>query len=162
MIPRIVVKGKFGQKEYGILLTTKRSLLVLQSSDNIFMGWFLGGIGGAIAASSLNAGRSIDYRRTEIKKLLKDSKNISIRHSRLSRLVLKKKGSTYTLKMEYDRKGKNRRLLAKVTPPAELVRQRKQEGLSRDEIFGAYAMKSKMAFERAVPADEAHKMKWRI
>lgn len=136
---------------------------MLQSSNITVAGLLFGGVGGAIAASSVNYRRSIDYERTDIMKLRKNLKNINIRHGRLSKLVLKKGHSNrYILKMEYYSQGKNRRLIATVIPPADLVRQRKQLGLKREEIVGDYAIKTKMAFELAVPTEDANKMKWRL
>jgi len=162
VIPKVIIDGALGPKEYGILLTNKRSLFVLISSNKTTVGYLLGGIGGAIVASSLGSNKDIDYANADVEELRKDEKNISVRHSKLTRLVMKKGLSGYTLRMEYDIQDKGYKVSAKVVPPSELVKQRKSEGAAHGEIEAEYVEKMKRAFEMAMSPEAKQKMEWLV
>jgi len=159
VIPKVVVQGAFGPKEYGILLTNKRTLFV-QSSPNKAKAtaWF--GLVGGLIADSLKPDEAVDYAGADIEELRKDSNNISVRHEKLTRLLLKKGIGGYSLRMEYEIKGKPHKVVANIVPPDDLIKQGKQEGASGGDIKKEYVEKIRLAFERAMPPEAAQKIEW--
>ena len=52
LIPRVVVQGKMGLNEYALLVTDKRSILVLEKGSK---SGIAGALGGAVGAAIANA-----------------------------------------------------------------------------------------------------------
>jgi hypothetical protein len=64
LIPRVIVASRMGPKEYALLVTDRRSILVLEKDSKAGLGAALGGsIGAAIAQAAANR-KSFDYEKS--------------------------------------------------------------------------------------------------
>src|SRR2546426_7414815 len=86
LIPRLVVAGKWGPKEYAILVTDKRSILVLEKESKAGIGGALGGAARALIASAADPRRCFDYNQMDPPNPAPDSKNLTITHEKLHKL----------------------------------------------------------------------------
>src|SRR5436309_283367 len=68
LIPRLFVQGKWGPKEYALLVTDKRSILVLEKESKASIGGALGGAAGALIAGAAAKSRSFDYGQADPQK----------------------------------------------------------------------------------------------
>jgi len=83
LIPRLFVQGKWGPKEYALLVTDKRSILVLEKESKAGIGGALGGAAGALIAGAAAKSRSFDYGQADPQSLAMDGKNLTIPHESL-------------------------------------------------------------------------------
>ncbi|TLY38815.1 MAG: hypothetical protein E6K61_11095, partial [Nitrospirae bacterium] len=91
LIPRLFVQGKWGPKEYALLVTDKRSILVLEKESKAGIGGALGGAAGALIAGAAAKSRSFDYAQADPQSLAIDSKNLTISHESLQGIRMKKR-----------------------------------------------------------------------
>jgi len=153
LIPRLVVAGKWGPKEYAILVTDKRTILVLEKESKSGIGGALGGAAGALIASAADRNRSFDYGQADPQSLATDPKNLTITHETLQRLLTKKRfiGPVYKLELHYhSNEGKGKKLKGFLMPPGVHVKQRKQEGIGRGQIYADYAKKLQEVYRNAL------------
>jgi hypothetical protein len=153
LIPRLVVTGKWGPKEYAILVTDKRTILVLEKESKSGIGGALGGAAGALIASAADRNRSFDYGQADPQSLATDSKNLTITHENLQKLLTKKRfiGPVHKLEMYYQtNEGKRKKLKGFLMPPGIHVKQRKREGAGRGQIYADYAQKLQEVYRNAL------------
>lgn len=164
LIPKVMVQGALGPKEYGILVTDQRTIFVLERKTNAMVGGIVGGAIGAIIADSLTATeRKFDYESESPENLAADEKNMVVVHSQLEQIRLKNGFSGCSLMMKYvNQDGKSKKITAMMTPPQELVARRKGEGVKRKEVLADYARAAQKVFELALPPSVAQRGEWRI
>jgi hypothetical protein len=164
LIPKVVVSGGMGPKEYAVLLTDQKSLFVLEKKTKAGLGYAIGGIVGAAIANTLaSPGKTFDYENVSLDQLAAEKDNIVVPHSRVERIRVKNGFSSSVLRMEYvDSMGKKRKLQALLVPPPELIAQKKQEGLKLKAVRAEYSRSATRAFDIALPPSVAQKCEWRV
>jgi len=153
LIPRLFVQGKWGPKEYALLVTDKRSILVLEKESKAGIGGALGGAAGALIAGAAAKSRSFDYGQADPQSLAIDSKNLTISHESLQGIRMKKRfiGPVYWLEFLYQTdQGKGKKLKGQLIPPGVALKQRKQEGAGRKQIHYDYAKKVQDVYQNAL------------
>ena len=155
LIPRIIVPGAMGPKEYAILVTDKRSIFILEVSSKAGVAGVLGGAIGAVVAQAATSRRTFDYDKSEPEVLATDPKNFAINHEGLEKLRMKKTmlGPVYKFNIEYKtQEGKGKKVKGQLVPPTVLWKQKKQEGQGRKVVYRDYAKKVQELYQRALPA----------
>lgn len=162
LIPYLVVPGAMGMKEYGVLLTDRQTIFVLEKKSSAGMGYAIGGVIGAAIANAASTRRAVDYENTPPEMLASDPKNIAVPHEAVNTLRLKRSfGGSYGLQLEYtDPAGKRRKVQALVSPPPELVKQQRAAGVKAKDATAAYAGKVREAFLAALPPTVAARTEW--
>jgi len=154
LIPRLIVEGKLGLKEYAVLVTDKRSIFVLGTNSKAGRGGVFGVVG-AMATGAATSRRTFDYEKEDPDLLATDPKNFVIQHHALERLEMKKGmiGSIVRFNIEYrtvDRK--NKTVKARLAPPISVSKQNKQEGRRKEVVYLDYAKNVQDVYQRALPA----------
>jgi len=142
LVPKLIVLGTMGPKEYALLVTDHRSILVLEKESKAGIAGALGGAAGALIAQGLAKERSFDYNQADVQSLALDSKNLTIPHEAIQVLQLKKAliGPIFRFELKYrNAEGKDKKLKGQLAPPGAHVKQRKQEGRSKKQIYYDYA-----------------------
>src|SRR5436309_2222919 len=148
LIPRLFVQGKWGPKEYALLVTDKRSILVLEKESKAGIGGALGGAAGALIAGAAAKSRSFDYAQADPQSLAIDSKNMTISHESLQGIRMKKRfiGPVYWLEFLYQTdQGKGKKLKGQLIPPGVHLKQRKQEGAAGSRFTMITPRRSRMS-----------------
>src|SRR5438046_7407884 len=138
LIPRVFVQGKWAPKEYALLVTDKRSILVMEKESKAGIGGALGGAAGALIAGAAAKSRSFDYGQADPQSLASDSKNLTISHESLQGIRMKKRfiGPVYWLELLYQTdQGKGKTLKAQLIPPGVHLQQRKQQRAGRRQSY---------------------------
>ncbi len=165
LIPKIVVPGRLGPREFAVLVTDKRSIFALESSSKAGVGAAFGVIGAVVAAAATSR-RTFDYEQIDPDLLATDPKNFVISHDSLERLELKKGllGPIFRFNIEYrTAEGKGKKVKGQLVPPSALWKQKKQEGLGRKAIHYDYAKKVQDLYQRALPtAASAQLAAWKL
>ena len=163
LIPNIVLQGAMGPKQYGLLLTDRRSIFVLESAAKVGLGAVLGGVVGAAIAQAAATRERVDYERASLPVLVSNPKNVIVPHDSIQSLGLRWKLGSYRLRIEYVREdGKEKKLEALVVPPAEQIRENKARGLPAKMGLMAYAERVKLAYQRALPSAVGAKAEWGV
>jgi len=163
VIPRVIVQGAMGPKEYGLLLTSERSIFVLEKSSKAGIGAVLGGAIGAAIADAMSDKKSKDYSSCDPSALARDEKNICVSHASVIHLELKKKLSGYALRLNYtDAGGKQRKLAGLLAIPDSLSAKKKSEGVKSKRAMEEYAKMSRQALELALPPIVVQNAEWKI
>jgi len=162
LVPRAIVTGATGGvREYGVLITDKRSIFVLEKGVSA---WASGAVG-AVIASAASTKKTFDYQNASPEELASMAKSVSIQHDSVRRLRLKKGfwRAVPNLLIEYDDPGgKRRKLKALLQPPGELMKQQKKEGMGRKKVLLEYATKVKEAYQKALPPTQSMQAEWQI
>jgi hypothetical protein len=163
LIPRVVIQGISGPKEYGVLLTDFRAIFVLEMASKANIGGMIGGTVGRLAAAALCQRTTIDYTNEDPERLAGSEHSIVITHSQIRKIMIKKTfGSPYTLYLEYTEPetGKNKKIHAFLIPPVDLVKQKKQEGLKEKVVLEEYVKKTQEAFQHSLPSSTLLTAEW--
>ncbi len=163
LVPRVIVGGAMGPKEYGVLLTNQRTIFVLETASKAGIGAALGGAIGAAIAQAATTRRYVDYESANPDALASDSKNIVVPHTALARIALRRKFGTYRLRLEYATpQGKRKKILAMVVPPTRAVKANKARGMGRKQTLAEYARTVQQAYQRALPPERAGGAEWSL
>ncbi len=142
-----------GPKEYALLVTDKRSILVLEKESKAGIAGALGGAAGVLIAQGLAKERSFDYTQADPQSLSMDSKNLTISHDVLQGLRMKKAliGPLFRFELQYKTTdGKDKKLKGQLAPPGAHVKQRKQEGRGKKQIYYDYAKSVQDVYRNAL------------
>ena len=153
LIPRLWVQGKWGPQEWALFVTDQRTVLVLEKSSKAGLGGAFGAVGAAIAAAATSQARSFDYSQMDVNALASDPKNMVIPHNMLRGIRMKKKmiGSAYELELEYQNiDGKNKDFKGALLPPDMVVKNRKNQGEDKGQIFLDYTRNAVNLFQNAL------------
>ncbi len=152
LIPRVVVSGAMGPKDYALLLTTSRSIFVLENASKAGIGAVLGGAVGAAVAEAISERKCTDYSRADPSALAADEANTCIPHSSVRALRLKKNWTGYNIRYEYeDASGKKRKVVGMLALPDELATRKRAEGMKPQAALEEYAKMARQAVELAMP-----------
>ncbi len=162
IVPRIVVNGALGPKEYGLLLTDQRMIFVLEKSSKAGLGAVLGGAVGALIAEAATKKQEFVYADSDPETLAKLDKNIAIQNSSVRRIRIKRKlGGACSARLEYtDAQGKDRKIEGLLTPPNDQISARRAGGEKLNDIIKDYATKSQTAFKMVLPISAAQESEW--
>jgi hypothetical protein len=161
LILRVVTSGAMGVRDYGLLLTDRRSIFVSETDGKVLSGAVLGGAVGAAIAQAATARTSVDYDRASPEDLARRSKSVVVPHASIVRIALRRKLGAHRLRIEYDRgDGKTKKFEAIVLPPDAHVKSNKVRGMKPKAILAAYAENVKQAYQRALPPVAAAKAEW--
>jgi hypothetical protein len=161
LVPRVVLTGAMGPRDYGLLLTDRRSIFVLETNPKVLLGAVLGGAIGAAVAQSVSSRASVDYHGATPDDLAGRSKSIVVPHDSILRLAFRRKLGGHRLRIEYRREdGKSKTLDSVVVPPAEHLRGSKARGTRPKDATAAYADRVRVAFTRALPPAAAARAEW--
>ncbi len=159
---RAIVQGSTGSmKEYGVLITDKRSIFVLEKGVSA---WASGAVG-AVIASAAASRKSFDYQNASPDELAKMEKSVTIDHDLIRRFSLKKGfwRAAPSLRIEYDTPdGKRGKLKAVLEPPSELMKQKKREGIGRRAVLLEYGGRVKEAYRKALPVTKSTMAEWKL
>lgn len=180
-IPRVIVKGKTVLRDYGVLLTNRRTIFVYVGkesvgevpSSNLFVVGLLGGAVGAsiyLAASQRAKGdsappppRAAAPLNLNPNELAAGRNNFTIYHASVLAMELRKRYGEYALALAYRLpKDKVARLDASVIPPAEMYDEGRAAGLVGVEIAREYAKRVQASFLAALPPEVAQKAVWDV
>jgi hypothetical protein len=153
LIPRVIVQGKWGPNEYALLITDKRSILVLEKGSKAGVAGALGGAVGAAIASAASSRKSFDYENENPESFAINPKNVVIPHDSLLSIQLKKGflGPIIRMQVKYqDQKMKGKTIKGFLNPPGEHVKQKKSEGGEKKQIFYDYAKKVDDVYKQAL------------
>ena len=151
LIPRVIMKGAMGPKEYALLLTDRQLIFVLEHTSKA-------AIVGARGDALLSDRKAVDYEGEDPEKLASDSSNVVVPHSSIQSIGIEKGFSSYTMSTMYtllvdytDPDGKSRKVKAFLQPSEALVKTKKQDGMNRKAATEDYAKTSKSALEKSLP-----------
>jgi len=136
-----------------LFVTDQRTILVLEKSSKAGLGAAFGAIGTAVAAAATSQGRNFDYSQMDANALAMDPKNMVIPHNMLRGIRMKKKmiGSAYELELEYQNiEGKNKDFKGALLPPDMVVKNRKNQGEDKGQIFLDYTRNAVNLFQNAL------------
>lgn len=152
LIPRVVVPGAMGPKDYALLLTSSRLIFVLENASKAGVASILGGAIGAAVVDAMKEKTHIDYGRTDPSALAADEKNTCVPYSSVKGLQLKKKWSGCHIRVDYtDASGKDRKIVGMLAMPEELEMRKRAEGVKPAAALEEYARMAKQAVELAIP-----------
>ncbi len=162
LIPKVMMKGAMGPKEYGVLLTDQRAIFVLERASKAAL---LGALGDML----LSDDKQVDYKSENIEGLAADSKNVVVPYSGINKLHLKKGFSSYTMSNSFtllidylDPANKSRSVKAFLVPPDDLIVKRKAEGVDKKIVSEEYARNARKALEQAIPPGALQRGEWDI
>ncbi len=151
VISRIIVQSALDSKEYSVLVTDKRSIFVLDVSDEAGPHEVLGrAVGVAVGPSS----GTVDHEQEDPDILATDPKNFVVPHEDLERIELEKSiiGPAYKFNIEYRTPdGKNKKMRGLLTPPEDMWKEREQEGPDEKIVCYDYAKMVLGVYQKALP-----------
>ena len=148
------MSGAMGPKDYGILLTDRRTVFVLERASKAVL---LGVLGDALLTDK----KAVDYSSDRIEALANDSRNMAILHHEVEVVRVRKKLGSYVLTMEHrNATGKTKTVKAYLTPPQGLVKSKTEGGMSKAQVAEEYATSAMRAFEMALPPTVVQRGEW--
>ncbi len=162
VVPKVVVTGALGPKEYGLLLTDQRMIFVLEKASKMGVGAVLGGVIGAAIAEAATDRREYVYADADPAVLAQDEKNMVVAHSSIQKIRMKKNlGGAYQLIIEYaSEEGKTKKLGGFLNPPQDLLDKRKAEGVKSKVVVEEYARRAQEALKLALPPGAVMNAEW--
>ena len=162
LVPRVIMKGAMGVKEYALLLTDQRLMFVLEHASKA-------AIVGALGDAMLSDRKVVDYESEDLEKIATDSSNIIVPHSGIQSIGIEKGFSSYTMSTMFtllvdyqDSRGKSKTVKAFLQPSQALVKDKKTEGLNRKSATEEYARIVKGALEKSLPPVLLQSGKWSV
>jgi hypothetical protein len=163
LVPKVVVQGAVGPKEYAVLVTDRRSIFVLESASKAGIGAALGGVVGAAIASAVASRRTFDYGSADPEALAADPKSIVVPHGAIQGFRLKKGLGGYKLRLKYARDdGKVKKVEATLQPPSDLVKDNKRRGVKPKSTMAQYAQGVRELYQKALPPAVATGAEWKV
>lgn len=162
LIPRVIMKGAMGPKEYGVLLTDQRAIFVLENASKAAL---LGVLGEALLSDK----KVVDYQTENLDALAADEKNVVVPYVGIQKLHMKKGFSSYTMSTMYtllidytDQSNKSKSVKAFLQPSQEQMKKKKAEGVDGKGAIEEYAKNAKKALEQAMPPGALQRGEWDI
>jgi hypothetical protein len=148
------MSGAMGPKDYGVLLTDRRTIFVLERASKALL---MGVIGDALVTDK----KTVDYSCADLESLVAEKKNIVILHHDIDSFAMKKKLASYTLLIEHRlASGKSRSIKAMLVPPQDLIKAKTRSGLKKAQVVDEYAKSVMRAFELVLPPTVVQKGEW--
>ncbi|MEM4264675.1 MAG: hypothetical protein QW505_02690 [Thermoplasmata archaeon] len=126
------------------------------------LGGIIGGAIGAAIGDFMSSKKEIDYVHEPIEALASMKDSISVPHTSISSIVIKRKLSSPYLNIGYLESGRKKKIEALLTRPEALVTQKQIQGKSKKEILKEYAEEVWKAFERGLPPEAARQIQVRL
>lgn len=146
----------------GVFVTDQRTIKVAESAP-VSPKEELRALFGKPAQGAKESRPTIDFSKVDIDYLASLEGNTSVRHTSIEKLAIGKGIGGYGIWMSYRADDeKTNHLVLDLVPPKELVRKRKEEGLSAKETRRRYAMRCQEVYRRALPPIIAEKVDWKI
>ncbi len=135
------------------MITNRRSILILEKGSASGVAGAVGGAVGAAVANLAATRKSWDYGSESLDNFAANPKNIVIPHDSLALMQLKKGtfGQVYRMNVEY--KGpdnRTKKIKGFLNPPGEHMKQKKQEGVEKKEVFHDYAKQVDNIYRQAL------------
>lgn len=163
LIPRVVVSGAMGPKEYGLVLTDRRAIFVLESASKAGLGAALGGAIGAAIAQGVAEKRFVDYDRADPDELAGEPKNLVVPYEALEEVRLKHSLGAAKLHLAFfTSEGKRKKVEGVLVPPDEWTRSKKAAGVKPKVAAAEYARTAQVALQSALPPAVAAKAEWSL
>lgn len=152
--PGVAVGTPLGVRVYTLLLTERRTLLVLEGGDHTLIRDLLG----ESPAGIVPVGRE---EALDLEALAAEGRNLSIPHAALRQARIRQRGYSIGLTLaSVDAEGRRQTLRAQVVPPpayAERLRAAGKQGTA----FAAYARGLQEAYDRVIPRGTGIRRSWR-
>ena len=133
-------------------MTDQRTILVIEKSSKAGLGGAFGAVG-VLVASAASSKRAFDYSQLDAQALAMDPKNTVIPHTMLQAIWMTKKriGPAYDLELQYQTaEGKTKHLKGALLPPEIVVKQRKNQGEDKGQIFLDYTRNAVNVLRNAI------------
>ena len=102
-----------------------------------------------------------DFATVDIDKLASVNENVSVPHTAIEKMQIKKGMGGYSFWIEYRTEdGKKQFASADLNPSKQYLKARKAEGADKQEAIRQYAEKAQEVFRRALPPVAAGKAVW--
>jgi len=164
VIPRILLPDAAGLKEYGVLATTERIILVLQKThpDTGMAAVALGSLGREIGRARAKD-IAVDYASASPEALAQSEGSVPIPHTALGAIRLRWSWGYYRLRIVFrNSKGKRKRMDFWVLPPSGWELARTRMGVRAKAARLEYAVRAREVFQRALPEDVAPRAEWGV
>jgi len=162
LIPRLTVTAGLGPKDYGVLLTDQRFILVMEKSSksNVLVPAL--GLVGALIAEAAATERGVDYMSARPEQLACDESNLCIPYSSVQRLRLKRHyGGSLEMRLEHVLPdGKKKKIVGFLTIPDQLMEQKKASGMKFKDILEDYARRTQDVLRKALPPGVQQHTEW--
>ena len=150
------------QQSRCVFVTDTRTIEVVEETPKSLKEEFRATFGRS-PSENLELRPKVDFATVDIDSLTSVKGNTSIRHMSIEKLKVGKGIGGYGIWMTYRPDGeKANYLVLDLTPPKELIRKRKSEGVSARETRRRYAMRCQEVYRKALPPIVAEKVDWRI
>jgi hypothetical protein len=153
LIPKVVVTSRMGPKEYALLVTNARSILVLEKDSKAGLAGMAGGVIGSAIAQAAATRKTFDYEKGDLQWFAANPKNLIIPHQAMEKIKMKKAflNPVYRMQVHYRTAVNDRKKInAFLRPPGELVSQQKAQGLGRGQIHLDYARKVQEVYRQVL------------
>jgi len=161
LAPRVMAQGATGPKEYGLLVTDRRTIFVLELKSNAAIGGILGGAIGAVIASATDTRTSINYELADPGLLATMKGSVAIPHESLEHMRFKPGFGANKLQVKYrTSEGKTKKMEVMLTPPIDYVKERKAQGKKGKEAMADYMNDVQNLFRKALPLSASMKVEW--
>ncbi|MCU0852884.1 MAG: hypothetical protein MUC90_06530 [Thermoplasmata archaeon] len=162
LIPRLTVTAVLGPKDYGVLLTDQRIILVMERSSKANVLGAAFGVVGTIAAEAVATERGVDYMNLRPEQLACDENNLCIPYASIRKVRLKRHFvGTCEMTIEHVRPdGKTKKIVGILTVPDQQMDYKRGSGMKFDAINKEYAMKAQEVLRKALPPGVQQHTEW--
>jgi len=161
LVPRVVRGGMGGAMWYGLVVTDRRSIFVLEMADRTSLGAFAFGVVGAALTAGMQSSKAYDYQAADPDVLsgLKDT--VTIPHESIESMQFKSGSMSSRILFRYrSSNGKIRKFDVNLVPPDRYVSDRVAAGRGRKDAVTEYANEVRTLFKRALPLTTSMKVEW--
>jgi hypothetical protein len=154
--------GNENEETCSILVTDRRTIIAFRKPRMSLRQGFKDLVGKE-ANAPVEEPIAIDLGKIDLDSLVAMNDNLTITHLSVEKFSLGRMMGSYLLIMEYrDSDQKQKSILATITPPKELIRRKKSEGIKPKETRRQYAAKSQEVFKKALPPLIAQNAEWKL
>ncbi len=153
LIPRVFVTRGAGSGAYGLLLTDTRMIFVMEASDKARLGAILGGAIGSAIAKAATSRRYVQYDDSSPGLLARRRSSLVVPYKSLKSVTLKQTFRSFQLQVDYAMgDGKERRIVAAVTPPKDMLDWDRSRGVKPKETAEKYARSLQATLRSTIPS----------
>jgi len=164
IVPRVVVSGMLGEKDYGVLITDQRMIFVHERTSRLGIAAGLGGVAGGVIAERLAKRREFVYADGDPETLARIDGSIVISCSAIRYVRIKPSinvASAYAMRVEYEgENGKKTKFGCMLLPPESELSRRAAEGVKHEDILKEYALTAQGAFKLALSPNVRNSSQW--
>jgi hypothetical protein len=164
VVPRVVVSGMLGEKDYGVLLTDQRMIFVHERTSRLGIAAGLGGVAGGVIAERVAKRREFVYADGDPETLARIKGSIVILGSAIRHVRVKPSMNVpyaYSMRVDYEgENGKMTKFGCMLLPPQSDASRRAAEGVKHKDILKEYALSAQEAFRSALPPGIRDSFQW--